>query len=88
MSAADDDAPAWLQQFQGIMAELPHAKQGQALSMFIEQLPAWLDRVGANTTTGTEKEHVHMARRQLAEMQIEIFRTLAEMHEDDDSSLS
>ena len=29
-----------------------------------------------------------MARRQLAKMQIEISRALAEMHEDDESSLS
>jgi hypothetical protein len=88
MSAADDDAPAWLQQLQETMDELSHTEQGYLLLKHIEKLPAWLDRVEANTKTGAEKEHVHMARRRFAKMRIEVSRQLDEMHEDDDRSLS
>jgi hypothetical protein len=46
--------------------------------MFVEQLPAWLDRVEANAKTGADKEFVEMARRRVAEMHTEMSRRLAE----------
>jgi DNA-directed RNA polymerase specialized sigma24 family protein len=73
-----EPAVSSLQQLRNILDELPHDEQGEFLLRFVEQLPAWLDRVEANVKTGADKEHVEMARRRVAEMHTEMSRRLAE----------